>query len=55
MIDKELLGMIISNLIFEHFGLGPSKSICDPFAGQVIAEASAINFDLEVPGRPCPP
>jgi hypothetical protein len=47
MIDEELLGMIISNLIFEYFGLGPSKSICDPFAKQVIAEARAVNFDLK--------
>jgi hypothetical protein len=45
-IEKEILGMVISEVIFRLTGFGPSRSICDVFAGQVIAEANAMHQDL---------
>jgi hypothetical protein len=49
MIESEMLAMVISEMVFEMFGFGPSKSICEPFAQAVIAEAQAVNYPLELP------
>jgi len=46
MIDQRLLGMAFSELVYHAFGFGSSRSICDPFAEQVIAEARAVGYDL---------
>lgn len=40
--------MIISDLIFRITGFGPSKSICDPFAQQVIGEAEKVGYELRL-------
>jgi hypothetical protein len=53
MIEPPLLGMVISNLLYQTLGFGPSKSICEPFATQVIAEAAALG--VEIPGAPPQP
>lgn len=49
MIDAQMLGMIVSQMIFEMFGFGPSRSICDEFAEKVIQEAESVNYRIEVP------
>jgi hypothetical protein len=49
MVNPEMLGMVISDLIFRAFGFGPSKNICDEFAGKVIEEAHAVGANLEMP------
>lgn len=46
--DKDLLSMIISDMIMRVTGFGPSKSLCDPFAESVIAEAARVNYSLEL-------
>jgi hypothetical protein len=40
--------MIVSQAIYAVTGFGPSKSICDPFAQQVIDEAAKIGVTLEL-------
>jgi hypothetical protein len=40
--------MIISDLIFRVTGFGPSKSICDPFAQQVIEQADELGYELRL-------
>jgi len=52
MIDSRLLGMMVSELVYHAVGFGPSRSICDPFAEQVIAEAQAVGYDLTPPPPP---
>jgi hypothetical protein len=47
--DKEKLAMVISDMMYQVFGFGPSKSICEPFAEQVLAEAKVVNYLLEMP------
>lgn len=47
--DKEILGMVISDIIFNVFGFGPSKSICDPFAEAVLAEAASVKYQMKLP------
>ncbi len=49
MVDQQMLGMVISDMIFRVFGFRPSMSICDTFAGQVIEEAHAVGAQLELP------
>lgn len=46
--DKDLLSMIISDMIFRATDFGPSKSICDPFAEAVIAEAKSVNYRMKL-------
>lgn len=46
MASPDILGMITSDLIFRVTGFGPSQSICKPFAEQVLAEASAANYEM---------
>jgi hypothetical protein len=43
---SEVLATITSDLIFRVTGFGPSRSICEPFAEQVLAEADAVNFNV---------
>ena len=48
MIDKDMLSMIISDTVFRLFGFGPSKSITDPYAEAVIAEAEKVTHQLRM-------
>lgn len=48
-LDKDMLSMAISECIFRLFGFGPSKTITDPYAEAVIAEAQKLAFRLERP------
>jgi hypothetical protein len=48
-LDKDTLSMAISECVFRLFGFGPSKSITDPYAEAVIAEAQRVGFKLERP------
>jgi hypothetical protein len=49
MIESDRLAMVISEVIFQMFGFGPSRSICEPFAKEVIAQAQAVGHPLELP------
>lgn len=40
--------MIVSDLIFRVTGFGPSRSICDPFAQQVLDEADKVGHELRL-------
>jgi hypothetical protein len=40
--DPQILGMLVSECIFRLYGFGPSQSLCQPFAEQVIAEATRV-------------
>lgn len=44
--NEDLLSTIISDLIFRVTGFGPSKSICLPFAQQVLDEAESIKYEI---------
>jgi hypothetical protein len=44
--NADILAMIVSDLIFRVTGFGPSKSICLPFAQQVLDEAEAVKYDI---------
>jgi hypothetical protein len=46
--DEELLGMLISELVYRATGFGPSQSITRPFAAQVLAEAKTVNYQLKL-------
>ena len=41
----QILALDISNALLRKFGFGPSMSICDQFAQQVIAEERAFRGD----------
>jgi hypothetical protein len=49
MIETPLLAMAISNLLYQALGFGPSKSVCEPFAEAVKAEAELLGIDLGGP------
>ena len=49
MIDKDVLSMVISEAVFHLTNFGPSKSITDPYAEAVIAEAEKVHVTLTLP------
>jgi hypothetical protein len=41
-----VLGMMVSNIIFELTGFGPSKVLCDDFVDRVMTQASDLGVTL---------
>ncbi len=41
-----ILGMMFSEAVFRVTGFGPSRTLCDEFAGRVIAEAESVNHRI---------
>jgi hypothetical protein len=50
--SPEILGMMVSEAVFQLFGFGPSQDICKPFAERVIEEADRLIRAYNVEGTP---